>query len=352
MRESSCQLFRRNVSIENLTKIFSNPRVHTGLGYYRASSNNIVDAGSKQSRLSSTDVASVLEGCGPVDDEETALMHQVQLLQEQLNECTNQLIALKNVRVVEEQKKAVAEKTAKEESERLRLQEQKKAAAEKVAREESERLRLQTQRAAEAEQARLNAIVNERKRVRNERRGNACDWLLCHNKCMPDDMTSVSCVAIGDGGYIAVKDNKSCTGHGIMSAVVEYVRKQYNENIEYIALGPDSQYYIAKTNGRIKCQGPHDFCDAVESKGVNFVSFGPWGTWYVKFKDGGSQWSEGVTDQYYGYYSDDLIPILIHESVRALFLGHNGKYFVAYGDNHEVSHAGMPSGVMKHLSDR
>ena len=29
------QLFRRNVSMETLEKIFENPRVHTGKGYYR-----------------------------------------------------------------------------------------------------------------------------------------------------------------------------------------------------------------------------------------------------------------------------------------------------------------------------
>ena len=72
------QLFRRNVSVENLEKIFANPRVHTGLGYYRSSSKDGPDAGSKRPRLDSTDVSSELEGCGPVDDEETALKHQEQ----------------------------------------------------------------------------------------------------------------------------------------------------------------------------------------------------------------------------------------------------------------------------------
>jgi len=34
-KKGKTQLFRRNVSMETLTKIFRNPRIHTQRGYYR-----------------------------------------------------------------------------------------------------------------------------------------------------------------------------------------------------------------------------------------------------------------------------------------------------------------------------
>ena len=36
-KKGKTQLFRRNVSMEQLWKLFKNPRVHTGKGYYKAS---------------------------------------------------------------------------------------------------------------------------------------------------------------------------------------------------------------------------------------------------------------------------------------------------------------------------
>ena len=312
------QLFRQNVSLKSLTYIFRNPRVHTGHGYYR----------------SKDDV--LLKGYDPADGEETALISQIQLLKEQLNEYTAHLIAL---RVAEEQKKK-----AREESERLRLLDQ-----EKVANEE------QAERLASYVLPKQIKHTFEREWVwGDDGRGIACDWQLKYCKYFPSDITDVSCVAIGDGGYIVVSDRKTCTGYGPRSSVREYVNK-HNKDIEYIAIGPNKQYYIEKTTGQCKCAGPEDFCKTMESKNVDFVSFGPWGIWYVKFTDGDAQWNIASDydehDHYDSYYSDDLVSILANTQVQALYLGRDGKYFVAY-DNHKISFSGMPSSIMKHLTNR
>ena len=85
-------------------------------------------------------------------------------------------------------------------------------------------------------------------------------------------MTAVSCVAIGDGGYVTVSDDHhSCCSHGITSDVVNYLTKEHHKNIGYIAIGPDKQYYIANTNGEYRIpkrefRGPQDFYEQMKRK--------------------------------------------------------------------------------------
>lgn len=97
-------------------------------------------------------------------------------------------------------------------------------------------------------------------------------------------MTDISCVAIGNGGYVVVTDSNTCTYHGIPSDASAYLDKQHRKYIDYIAIGPDDQYYIEKTNGKCAWYGPEDFLDTMmesTATAVELVSFGPWGIWYV-----------------------------------------------------------------------
>lgn len=137
----TCKLFRQNVSHESLLEIFTNPRVHSGTGLCYTSNqyNNPYYSG----------IIPKPEGYALVlvEDEETTLKKHFQILQDQhtaltarMEACTLQLNALKNARIVEEQKKA---------------------AAEQAARDATELLRLQMLRGIEVEQERLRAITAE-----------------------------------------------------------------------------------------------------------------------------------------------------------------------------------------------
>eukprot|EP01032_Pedospumella_encystans_P013611 gene13611-15661_t len=256
------QLFRRKVSYETLQRIFQNPRVHTGKGYYT------VPTGKPGSSAA----------ISPAEDEETALTNQIAILRPQLE-------------LMEDQLASIRQKRLKEEQERL-----KKAEAVREAKEEKARA------AAAAEQLRLENIARQEAKERlaasnrlNSLRGACFDYSLQHSTHFPTSMKDVKCVAICDGGYVAVMDSGSCCWHGIPSDVINVLKRQQNHMIDYIALGPE-QYYIRKTNGKILYRGCEEFEEEIgnNSDEIKFVTFGDENTFYLEYEDGTVRYSDSL----------------------------------------------------------
>ncbi len=258
------QLFRRKVDYKTLQRIFQHPRVHTGKGYYKVPTS--------ESKPGSSGSGS------PVEDEETALMKQIAFLKPQLE-------------LMEEQLASIRQKRVKEEQDRL-----KKAEAIKKAKEEKARA------AAAAEQLRLENIARQKAKERqsasnrlNSQRGACFDYSLHHHTHFPTSLKDVKCVAICDGGYVAVYDDGYCAFHGIPSDVVSELKRQQNQMIDYIALGPE-QFYIRKTNGKVIYRGCDEFMDVIQNSSgeIKFVTFGDENTFYLEYEDGRVRYSDSL----------------------------------------------------------
>jgi len=334
----TCLKHPRNMKLQDLDRIFANPRAHTGEGYYTNST-------TRESHLNSTTVSH-----GPVSDEETALSQQINILEQQLTEYRAQMSSLKTAREEEEWRKAAeAEEARQKEEQRKKAAEAEEARRKEEQRKKAEKARKKAEKILqllEDERQRRKAAAAEKKR--QEKRGNDCDWWLFYHDDIPD-MCDTSCVAIGEGGYVAVSDSGVSTYHGIPSNVQNYLDRQHNRNIAFVAIGPEDQYFVRKTNGKCAYNGPASFEEAMDdyyhSKGVSVVTFGPWGIWYVKYEDGSEDW-RGIDEN----YGQRLSSILSTCPIRNLFLGDNGIYFVAYNES-KISHRGMPTGVARKLSD-
>ena len=73
---------------------------------------------------------------------------------------------------------------------------------------------------------------------------------------------------------------------------------------------------------------------------MKFVSFGPWGDWYIKWSDGKSEWL-------ISNIRENLDNILKNRIIHNLYIGPNNKYFVAYDEY--ISYYDLPAGVMKRV---
>lgn len=162
-------------------------------------------------------------------------------------------------------------------------------------------------------------------------------------------MRDTSCVAIGEDGFVAVSDSGVTAYLGIPWNVQNYLDRQHNRNIAFVAIGPDHQFFVRKTNGKCTYNGPASFEEAMDdfyhSKGVSVVTFGPWSIWYVKYEDGSEDWRS--INENYGQRLSSIFSACL---IRNLLLGDNGIYFVAYNES-KISHRGMPAGVARKLSD-
>lgn len=115
---------------------------------------------------------------------------------------------------------------------------------------------------------------------------------------MPDSMRDIKCVAIAEGGYVAVFDDGDCCCHGIPNHVVTILKRQHFSNISYIALGEHDQYYIRKTNGKELYYGCEEFMNAIASASTRakLVAFGDYDTYFIVFDDGSRTWSDNLDE--------------------------------------------------------
>ena len=245
-----------------------------------------------------------------VEDEETAWINQIAILKPQLE-------------LMEEQLASIRQKRIKEEQERL-----KKAEAAKKAKEEKARA------AAAAEQLRLENIARQEAKERvaasnrvNNARGACSAYILRYADHLPTSMKDIKCVAICNGGYVAVYDHGGCAFHGIPSDVAEVINRQHNQMIDYIALGP-GQYYIRKTNGKVFFRGCSAFEDEIRnnSGGIRFVTFGDRSTFYLEYEDGRIRYSDSFP---YKISSRALNSLTAHR-VSHFYLGQGSNCFHSY----------------------
>ncbi|KAF0693080.1 Aste57867_15909 [Aphanomyces stellatus] len=192
------------------------------------------------------------------------------------------------------------------------------------------------------EAKRQQIAVTEAQEAR--RAGPYCDWQL---RCAePDDMSDVGCVAVGNGGYVAVYKSGSCAWHGIPSALAKELEKQHNKLIEFVAVGPVERTY---DEDDIHPQGlPDGLVQELHECGgtVRLMALGPDGKYFVEFQDGRSGWPGSLTPR--------LDYILHTYHIETLWLGDNGAYFVAHVDDDGVyfkSFKNLPRPLKVHASN-
>lgn len=124
-------------------------------------------------------------------------------------------------------------------------------------------------------------------------RGNNCFWKLRHHTGFPESVHSVACIAIAQGGFVAVMDDGTCVWDGIPAKVASILEGQYRRNIAYVALGECGQHYILLKNGREFYAGPPSFEKAIRgAKSIaKVVTFGDSVSYFVQFEDGTRDWN-------------------------------------------------------------
>lgn len=209
------QQFRRNVTLKELDEILVNPRTHTDKGYYKANSKVANPSESAESEID-------------------FLRSHVRLLSDQLDSAQRELgILVAAEAVKKKQEEEVIEKQREIERKRKRDEEQadleRIAAVEKKLRQEGEECERQEKR---------------------RRRGRNVWWSLQYSDDVPDDLENIKCIAIGNGGFIAITERGTCYYHGIPSNVIDQVKRVQCSNLDLISIGPDNHYYMLKTNGK------------------------------------------------------------------------------------------------------
>jgi hypothetical protein len=179
--------------------------------------------------------------------------------------------------------------------------------------------------AAEKERARQQSSQSVRSTFINNR-GNNYDFWLSYSDGFPSSMADVRCLAMSEGGFVAVFDNGSVCYHGIDPDVAELLDRQHLSNIEYLSIGRYGQYYIAKTSGKEFFSGCKSFMSAIKKANdkVRFVSFGPPDTFYIQYEDGSAEWN--------GNIAREVTKILRMSNivVDCLWLGGGGDYYLGY----------------------
>jgi hypothetical protein len=225
-------------------------------------------------------------------------------------------------KLVENDKKAAlaARKLAKQERKQARIQ----ADAERLRQQALVNERLMLQVVAENERSRQQSTQSARSSMINHR-GNNYDFLLRYSEGFPKSMANVSCLAISDGGFVAVFDDGDCCYHGIDDEVAKVLDRQRLSNINYLAIGRFGQYFIQKMNGRMFYSGCESFTSAVDqsSEDVSLVSFGDRDTFYIKYDDGSSEWDGNIP-------KDVQKELRTADVIDCLWLGSSGQYYLGY----------------------
>lgn len=354
-QQGRTQLFRRNVSIVQLASIFANPRVHTGVGYRTllAAQNMNIDLtrpGGTANCCSDTSIDMVL-------DEQTEMIYElnrvdkmIAMLCEQRSETLKQFQASK-LEIVRQQAEKLQQKQQKEERQRQQRERERKLAADaeaaRVAAAEAEAARV----AAQAEAAQAARVAAARTHAL-ALMGNDYEYRLNHSDGFPNCLDSYPCVAIGQGGFFAVREDGLRCFHSSMPAV-NTLMNNHKTHLKYISISGhhSSRYYISKTNGKTFYSVPVSMEEMLdrESCTANLVAFGPDNSYYCRTTNGKSQWSTNIAEKAQEIFKTP------RNSIRAVYLGRNLSYFVAYDDQngvHKMSYNGLPKDVARELSKK
>lgn len=155
----------------------------------------------------------------------------------------------------------------------------------------------------------VQAATTELSRKVNAR-GSNCFWKLRHTGGFPESVHDVSCIAIAQGGFVAVMDDGTCVYNGVPASIANILEVQYKRNIAYIALGEYGQHYILLKNGREYYSGSPSFEKAIRGakSTAKVVAFGDSVSYFVQFEDGMREWSAPFSRR----MSDDLKDCQVH----------------------------------------
>jgi len=345
-RKGKTQLFRRNVDMNTLRAIFSNPRQHTGSGYYRRPKQQVrnngtgsVAVGSKRQRLGfdfSISERAYVDGYAycrirsnviksgsqkgkilveyddgqtyhvqpdqlrkvpqieEIEDEEAEAKAQMEWLNEEMKFLQSQKDQVKAILDDFEGKRRrnaeaeTAEKMRKQEEERVKLE----------AAEEERQVKIRLAKIVEAAEKELRKQEEERARQEALRvsRGGSLASCLCQSnhvkKCFSKYVISMAC---GGNTTIMLYENGS---QSWTSGLTKLLHNKLNGRQKtlpspvYVALGSDDRYYISFKDGKSEWVGCNDMSELLknDTRKVRSVAFGEdWDSYFIVFDDGGWQ---------------------------------------------------------------
>jgi hypothetical protein len=112
-------------------------------------------------------------------------------------------------------------------------------------------------------QRRATGLEQERQKLlakRVRQGGEVFDWELAYSTHMPESMEDVTCVATGEGGYVALYDSGGSSYHGIPTELIKDIGRAKNSKLSIVSIGPkygngekegESQYYLLTNNGQV-----------------------------------------------------------------------------------------------------
>ncbi|XRA98355.1 Aste57867_15909 protein [Pycnococcus provasolii] len=300
------QMFRRCTSLNDLERIFSNPRVHTERGYKRRR-NDPLDGARLPVDTSCIDQSAESEETiarrmlVEMDLEAAALAARRAQLAKHIRVTfdepvlKNAQIALKNA-LLEAARRAAEKKAAEE-----------RALAEKKA---AEKAALEAKRAA---------------------RGTSISSMLYNSDDTKDSFSStVTCVATNGYGTIMLYESGSWAfSRDLPTGLYNKLhgRSLDHSRPSYVALGTQESYYIRFRNGSSQWAGPDGLSTALHetSRTVASVAFGEdYHTWFIVYTDG--YW------EYNGDIPSGLDELMDSRKRRAdlslVTLGPDGEYFL------------------------
>jgi hypothetical protein len=278
----------------------------------------------------------------PAPMELVFLKAHVRTLEASLSVAKGQIAALE-AEELRKERAAAAEENRRAEQRATEILAERLKEAERVRRVEHER-RLAAA-AAELERARLAEEAVKANAMR-QARGTGVEYSLTYSAHFPKGMDDVKCMAIGSGGFIAVKDPGTTSSHGIYSEVSDYILRQQKNRvgIDYVAVGPANQFFVQNSNGESFFRVPDELAKEVSGRWVKLVALGPWGTYYVKLADGMAFWSRNIRINY-----PEADALFERGGIDDVWLGRDGAYFVRYNGS-GIACRGLPHGVMQHVA--
>jgi hypothetical protein len=310
------QLFRRNQTLNDLEQIFSNPRIHTGVGYYHKEGlTNMVSITQTVVPLETDPYFNTTEEEGLRSELLKVMAFEQEILSERKAiEDALQVITFEKQRQLKIKMEAEAEIARKTEA--IRLQ---KIAVDAANAKEIEQKRLQKaaadrQAEMQATQKRAAEANREKQRLENlaiEKRGKvffghlpSCDDpnFVFKTLCKRD----TACIAMCQGGVVTLNDKGQMSHSGDL---------------------PDTIYELMESN---------------KYKLMKYIAFGPYNEHYIVFSDGSSEWG-GIDDKRFGRY------IRKNQNVRVAF-GPAPDSWIAFTDDGGYQAVGMPEELISYLS--
>jgi hypothetical protein len=254
------QLFRRNQTISMMASIFEDPRVHTGVGYFKSKSKK----------------RKVKDNPYVVIDEEEALKEQLESLSEISDGIKAQQKLISDALQILDIRRELQEKNL------LLLKEDEAKVAER------------NRQTFLKQQRRNSYIANARIQFRGTRWGGSFekidrDFVMDH---MVHD--TVSCVAMSGSGVLMLYDDgrfSSCGNIPMQLFNTLHKREKSLPKPEFVALGSHDTYYVRYTDGHAEWSWSgidnDDFNSFVRQSQIDKVAFSANNGWFVSTKRGG-----------------------------------------------------------------